>query len=121
LTKQEEMKQVILIRTDIKMGKGKMVAQGSHASVASTLLAIKNKVSWYEKWNRTGGKKVVCKVQSEKDLVKYFNDGLDLGLPSSIINDAGHTQLAPGTTTAVAIGPAPARIIDQITSELKLL
>ncbi len=115
------MKQVILIRTDIKMGKGKMVAQGCHASVAATLLAIRLKQGWYENWEKRGGKKIVCKVQTEKDLIKYFNDGRDLGLPSSIINDAGHTQLPPGTTTAVAIGPAPAKIIDQITAELKLL
>ena len=41
--------------------------------------------------------------------------------PCSIIQDAGLTQLEPGTITVVAIGPGRTDDIDKITGNLKLL
>lgn len=119
--KSEAIKQVIIVRTDLKMGKGKSIAQGCHASVNATLKAISMKKPWFDKWEREGAKKVVCKVQSEKELNELFQFAREMELPSAIINDAGHTQLPPGTTTAVAIGPGPEKKVDAITGELKLL
>jgi PTH2 family peptidyl-tRNA hydrolase len=46
---------------------------------------------------------------------------IELNLPWSEVSDAGHTQLAPGTTTCISIGPAPENLIDKITGDLKLL
>lgn len=116
-----EIKQVILIRTDLGMGKGKLAAQASHASVIATLEAKKHEVSWFNLWMRTGMKKIALKVQDEGQLLYYFQLATKAKLPRALINDAGHTQLPPGTATAVAIGPSPGATIDQITGNLKLL
>jgi PTH2 family peptidyl-tRNA hydrolase len=117
----EEYKQVILIRTDIKMGTGKKCAQSCHASVsASDLVRIQNKPIW-KNWKNSGQKKVILKIQSMdklKDLIKKLESSK---LPYFVINDAGLTQLSPGTTTAVGIGPVLSTEVDKITGDLKLL
>ncbi len=117
----DEIKQVIVIRSDLQMGKGKIAAQASHASVLATVEAQKHNKNWYDRWMRDGMKKIAVKVTSEEDLILVFQKGSKEKIPRSLINDAGHTQLEPGTATAVALGPAPAAIIDPITKDLKLM
>jgi PTH2 family peptidyl-tRNA hydrolase len=116
-----EYKQVILIRTDLKMGTGKKCAQSCHASVSSAdIVRVKNKDAW-KKWKNAGQKKVVLKVSSTDDLSEII---LKLGKAEIIyflVKDAGLTQLSPGTTTALGIGPALSTTLDKITGELKLL
>ena len=114
-------KQVILVRTDLKMGKGKLAVQVAHAAVTAALDAQKTKPDWFRNWIGEGQKKVAVKVSSEKELREYYQAALDLGFPASIIQDAGYTQLEPGTTTAVGIGPCPEEKLDELTKELKLL
>ena len=116
-----EYKQVIILRTDLKMGKGKLVAQGAHAAVNAAQVSEANHYEVLLRWLRGGYKKVVLKVSSEEELLDYFLKGLDAGLPTIIVRDAGLTQLAPETPTAVAIGPGSAKKIDEITQGLKLL
>ncbi len=112
------MKQAILIRQDLKLPKGKAVAQGSHASVEAVLKADSNVV---KKWRNEGMAKIALKVENEKELIKLFQQAKDQGLPASLITDAGKTVVAPGTKTAVAIGPAEDEEIDSLTNSLKLL
>jgi len=112
------MKQVIVVRSDLKMGKGKLAAQVAHASIASFLKAnflVKRK------WLKEGMKKIVLKVNSEKELLEIYEKAKNAKLPCEIIRDAGHTQLEPGTITALGIGPAEDEKIDKITGNLKLL
>ena len=116
-----DIKQVIVIRTDLGMGKGKIAAQASHASVLATLEAKNHEVNWFNAWMRSGMKKIAVKVSSEEELNQYYKLAEKHKLPRALINDAGHTQLPPGTATAVAIGPAPENLIDPITGNLKLL
>lgn len=118
---QLEFKQIILVRTDLKMGKGKIAAQASHASVLATLQAQRDKKIWYDAWFKQGMKKVVVKITDEAELQHVFQLGAKNKLPRAYINDAGHTQLEPGTATAAALGPAPVSIIDPITKKYKLL
>jgi len=112
------MKQAILIRTDLKMGKGKLVSQGCHASIASFLKAD-GKIK--EKWISNGMKKVVLKVSGEKEIKEYLRLAKKEKLPCALINDAGLTQIEPGTITALGIGPEEDSKIDKITGKLKLL
>ncbi len=114
-------KQSIVVRTDIKMGKGKTCAQVAHASLEAALEAMRRKPEWFEEWRRQGQKKVVLKVNSEKELLEVFEKAKALGLPVALIRDAGLTQLEPGTLTAVAVGPAPEEEVDKVTGKLKLL
>ena len=113
-----EYKQVILVRQDLKLPKGKLAAQAAHASVEAVL---KSNPKLVGAWKDTGMAKIVLKVKDEKELVKYFQKAKDQGLTASLITDAGRTVVAPGTKTCAAIGPADEELIDKLTGELSLL
>ena len=115
-----EIKQVIVVRTDLDMGKGKIAAQVGHACVLGAEHVRKSNPDWFDLW-WNGQEKVVLKVSSLKELENIKKGAIELDLPWSEVTDAGHTQIAPGTTTCISIGPAPEEKIDKITSTLKLL
>ncbi len=114
------LKQVIIVRADLGMGKGKIAAQVGHACVLGAENVRKSKPEWFSKW-WVGQAKIVLKVNSETELEKIKYNAIEMGLPWAEVTDAGHTQIAPGTFTCLSIGPAPEEQIDKITSELKLL
>ncbi len=114
------IKQVIIVRTDLDMGKGKIAAQVGHACVLGAEHVRKSHPGWWSEW-WGGQEKVVVKVSGIKELQEIIKHAIDLNLPWSEVSDAGHTQLAPGTTTCISIGPAPENLIDKITGDLKLL
>lgn len=111
-------KQVILIRQDLKLPKGKACAQCSHASVEAVL---KSDSSVVKEWRQEGMAKIVVKVKDEKELVKLFQKAKDNDLTASLITDAGKTVIAPGTKTCAAIGPAESDDVDKVTGKLSLL
>lgn len=113
-----EYKQVILIRQDLKLPLGKAAAQSAHASVEAVLKSLPAKV---KAWRQQGMAKIVLKVKDEKELVKYFQEAKEEGLTAALITDAGKTVVAPGTKTAVGIGPDEEEKIDLITGKLPLL
>ena len=115
-----EIKQVIVVRNDLGMGKGKIAAQVGHACVLGAEHVRKSNSDWFEKW-WTGQEKVVLKVDSLKALEEIKQDAIFLDIPWSEVTDAGHTQIAPGTVTCISLGPAPEDLIDKITGDLKLL
>ncbi|MCI4457258.1 MAG: peptidyl-tRNA hydrolase [Desulfurococcales archaeon] len=119
----EEYKQVIVVRSDLKMSKGKLAVQVAHASVDAVLKAINDKEwsTWVNKWVEQGMKKIVVRVENEERLLDIYNKCVSNKLPCSIIRDAGKTELPPGTLTAVGIGPAPSDLIDMISGDLPLL
>lgn len=113
-----DYKQVIVVRADLKMSRGKSCAQVAHASLSS---AEKAANEWYKAWKREGQKKVVVKAANEKELHEFYEMAKKAKLPCYLVQDAGLTELEPGTTTALGIGPAPSELIDKITGKLKLL
>ncbi|MFC1691713.1 peptidyl-tRNA hydrolase Pth2 [Nanoarchaeota archaeon] len=113
-----EYKQVILIRMDLKLPKGKACVQASHASVEAALKADKEKL---KEWRNEGQKKVVLKVDSEEEVHKYAQLAKDQGISTATITDAGKTCIAPGTVTCVGIGPDDEDKIEEITGNLKML
>lgn len=113
-----EYKQVILIRQDLKLPKGKACAQCSHASVDAVL---KSNPQIVKAWREEGMAKIVVKVKDLKQLIKYFQEAKDNDIKASLITDAGKTVVSPGTKTCAAIGPDEEEKIDQITKDLKLL
>ena len=113
-----EYKQVILVRADLKLPKGKMAAQVAHASVSAVLKSSKKTVN---DWSKEGMKKIVLKVASKQELLKYRNLADDAGLKSALIQDAGRTVVEPGTMTCLGIGPDEEEKIDEVTSKLKMV
>jgi len=116
------MKQIIVVRNDLKLPKGKLAAQVAHASVENVLKLIKaRKQRLVKEWHDDGMKKVVAKVESLKELGKIKKLAEDQGLTVCMIRDAGMTVVKPGTVTCIGIGPADDEEIDFVTKDLKLM
>lgn len=111
-------KQVILVREDLKLPKGKLAAQSSHASVDATLKSNRKIV---DLWKKEGGKKVILKVKDEQELLKYKAMAEDLGLKTALVTDAGRTVLEPGTITCLGIGPDLEENINKVSGKLKMM
>jgi len=114
-------KQVIAVRTDIKMSKGKLAAQVGHAAVSAAEQTRKKRPEWWKEWMNEGQCKIVVKVESEEELRKLEREADELGIPTALICDRGLTELPPGTVTCLGIGPAPSTIMDKVTGKLPLL
>jgi len=121
MSSQWQYKQVIAVRTDLKMGKGKIAVQAAHASILAAEEARIQKPHWYRAWMESGMAKIAVKVSSLDELRKLEEEARENDLPVATVEDRGLTQVPPGTTTCLAIGPAPVSKVDSITGKLKLL
>jgi len=137
-----QTKQVIVIRKDLKMRKGKMCSQSTHASMKVILDKMDKKIMhdpniapdyieysfnvvqgtpWYE-WLTGSFTKIVVYVNSEQELLDLYDQAKSKELPCSLIQDRGFTEFhGVPTYTAVAIGPWWSEVIDEITGDLPLL
>lgn len=118
---EDEIKQVIIIRMDIEMGKGKLAAQAAHASLASYFDAEKRDKEITQEWLDSGEKKIVLKVSNDEALMKLYEAFRFKKIPCALVSDRGLTQVPPGTKTALGIGPWHSKDIDLLTKPLKLL
>ena len=109
------MKQVIVVRKNLKMNPGKLAAQCSHASVEAALNSSKKNI---EDWKKGGAKKVIVKVDSQKELLGLQKKAKSLKLVASLIKDAGRTFFKKPTTTCLGIGPDKEEKIDMMLSKL---
>lgn len=110
------LKQVIVIRKDLKLGKGKIASQAAHAAILAS-----DKSSFREEWKKEGQKKVVVWCQNLEELLLIYKRAKENGIIAILVSDAGLTQIKPGTKTCLGIGPASENKIDKITGHLKLL
>jgi len=111
------VKQAIVARRDLGMGEGKLAAQVAHASLSAYQDAGRRA---RKRWKGSGQKKVVLAADSEAELFALADAAETEGLPYAIIRDAGHTELEPGTVTALAVGPAREESVDRVTGDLSL-
>lgn len=114
------LKQAIVVRIDLGMGKGKIAAQVSHASLSAYRKTEAQDQDTARKWEEEGQKKVVLKVSSEGELIALF-EMMKREIPCALIRDAGHTQVEPGSITCFGAGPAEESAINRHTKHLKLL
>ena len=134
------VKQVIVMRTDLGMRKGKMIAQGGHASVNAVLDRLKrtevstptgpvtlfhgqlSEDSDLRTWLNTGSAKICVRVNSFEELEHVIKKAAQKGLPLAPVVDEGRTEFGgQQTLTCCAIGPARSELIEEITGELVLL
>ncbi len=113
-----EYKQVIVVRSDLRMSRGKLAAQVAHASLEAYKRASLRAIS---EWELQGAKKVVVKAKNLRELLALKRKCERLKLPCALIRDAGKTELRKGTVTCLAIGPAESGRIDKVTGSLPLL
>ena len=111
------MKQAIVARTDLGMGRGKLAAQVAHASLSAV---EDTPASVRTEWQGEGATKVVLEGDGGRTLFELADRAEREGLPHAVIRDAGRTQLDPGTVTALAVGPGEDERVDRVTGNLSL-
>jgi PTH2 family peptidyl-tRNA hydrolase len=111
-------KQVIAVRKDLKLSRGKVAVQVAHASLGAFLRAD-GKLR--QEWESEGAKKVVVVVDGLRQLEQLHRKARSLKYPCKLIRDAGRTEVEPGTVTALGIGPVREGQADQLTGNLKML
>ena len=114
----DNMKQVMIVRTDLKMRKGKIAAQCCHGSIGAYTKSPADKI---RKWENEAYAKVVLKVQTLEELTQLKKIADEKGIANYLVVDAGRTQIPTSSVTVLALGPDEDEIIDEVTGDLKLL
>ena len=138
MSERTNIKQIIVIRRDLHMRRGKEVAQGAHASISFLTRRFEElyKKDYYTEyghdekihlskaeafWLQDGFKKVTCKVNTEKELLEIYEKAKAAGLEVHLITDCGTTEFHNClTNTCLAVGPDFDEKIDPITGHLEL-
>ena len=116
-----EYKMVIVMRTDLDMSLGKMIAQACHAAVSASETTKRIQTKHWRRWRDEGAKKVALEAESLEELEALAMKAEELDIVNELIQDAGHTEVPPGTVTCLGIGPNQAQKIDKVTGNLPLL
>ena len=114
----EEIKFVIVVRKDLDMACGKIATQVGHACSSVVYNNIDVVYNWINYGNQ---KKAVLKIQSERELIDIMKKAQAYGIITTVIRDAGKTQIEPNTMTCCGFGPDYSTKLDKLTGHLKLL
>lgn len=129
-----DCRQVIVIRKDLKMRRGKEIAQACHGSIAFISLRFRSLLRFnpfpmlrlcfnrnIREWILGSFTKITLQVNSEEELLKIHQMALDAGLESHLITDSGRTEFdGVPTNTCCCIGPAPKSSFGGITDHLSM-
>jgi PTH2 family peptidyl-tRNA hydrolase len=116
-----DYKMCIVLRMDLEMSTGKLIAQAAHAAVGATELGKKENHKAWRKWRDEGAKKVALEAESLEELEELQEKADDLDIVNMIIQDAGHTEVPAGTITALGLGPDRSDLLDKVTGALPLI
>ncbi|KAF5858163.1 Gluconate transport-inducing protein [Aspergillus alliaceus] len=118
----EEVKLVLVVRTDLGMTKGKIAAQCSHATLAcyKYITAHSPNSPLLRRWESQGQAKIALQTKSEEEMETLQAQAISLGLCARVITDAGRTQIASGSRTVLGV-LGPKSVVDGVTGHLKLL
>lgn len=118
----EEVKLMLVVRSDLGMTKGKIAAQCGHATLAvyKALVSNNEAAPLLRRWECGGQAKVAVKCESEEELLLLQGQAISLGLVARVIRDAGRTQIQAGSATVLGV-LGPKSVVDQVTGGLKLL
>jgi peptidyl-tRNA hydrolase, PTH2 family len=121
MSQEFEYKQALIVRLDLKIGRGKIAVQCSHAAVSAAEEARIHFPQWWKAWLEEGQRKIALKVPHLEVLLRLENTARRNRLPVYLVRDRGLTQVPPDTVTCVGIGPAPSNLVDNLTGDLSLL
>src|SRR3989442_13033437 len=114
-------KLVKAVRSDFELSRGKLAVQVAHAAVMAALAAKAHHRKWFADSVEEGQKKVVVHAGPLADLRGLQAKARSMHLPTALVEDAGLTELPPGTVTCLGVGPGPATMVDRVTGHLKLI
>ena len=114
-------KMCIVLRIDLGMSTGKLIAQACHAAVGASEMAKKENHKAWMRWRDEGGKKVALEAESLEELEDLAERADELDIVNYVIQDAGLTEVPPSTVTAIGLGPDLAERIDKVTGSLPLI
>ena len=116
-----DYKMVFVVRAELRLTAGKAAAQVGHAAEMLVLAAQKRAPEVLENWLAAGQKKIVLTAPSLTDLEQLATQARARGIPVAWVQDAGLTEVAPGTKTCIGLGPGPSAQLDPVTGSLPLL
>ena len=145
MTLQYKAKQLIVMRKDLHMRKGKIAAQAGHACVEAVLLALAHqdkladiqllhndtwvtladnptkKPTALNDWFSAGVAKICVYVNSEDELLELAHKADAAHIVYALIHDAGITEFhGEPTYTCLAFEPCYPEVIDPLTGNLPL-
>jgi PTH2 family peptidyl-tRNA hydrolase len=116
-----EYKMCIVLRLDLGMSTGKLIAQACHAAVGASELGKKENHKAWRRWRDEGAKKVALEAESLEEIEELAEKANELDIVNILIQDAGHTEVPPGTVTALGLGPDRTDLLDKVTGSLPLI
>jgi len=116
-----EYKMCIVLRMDLDMSTGKLIAQAAHAAVGASERGKKENHKAWRRWRDEGAKKVALEAESLEEIEELAEKANKLDIVNILIQDAGHTEVPPGTVTALGLGPDRTDLLDKVTGSLPLI
>jgi peptidyl-tRNA hydrolase, PTH2 family len=114
-------KMALVLREELRLTAGKAAVQAAHAAVMLTRRAEQRDPSALEGWLAEGQKKIALVVPTLGDLEALERRARSRGILTVWVEDAGLTEVPPGTRTCLGLGPARAADLDPVTGSLALL
>ncbi|CAI9284318.1 unnamed protein product [Lactuca saligna] len=117
----ENLKMVLVVRQDLKMGQGKVASQCAHAATGLYSKLMQSHRNLLHRWESSGQAKIVVTCKNQQEMNKLQEAAEGTGLPTYVVADAGRTQVLAGSKTVLAIGPGYNSIVDSVTGKQRLL
>ena len=115
------LKMVLVVRGELRLTAGKAAVQVAHAAVLLYQESERRRAGALEAWLEGGQKKIAVVAKTLEEMLALQSAAKSHGIPTVLVEDAGLTEVAPGTKTVLGIGPAADGEIDRVTGHLPLL
>ena len=112
---------VLVVRGELRLTAGKAAVQVAHAAVMLVESASRLAPREVDAWRSEGQKKIAVIAETLEEMERLYRQARAKGLPAVFVEDAGLTEVPPGTRTVLGIGPGKAELVDSITGALPLL
>lgn len=112
---------MVVVRGELRLTPGKAAVQVAHAAVTLARRCEEKAPREFAAWWEGGQRKVALEAETLEELEGLERRARSAGIPTAFVEDAGFTEVPPGTRTCLGLGPAPDSALDPVTGELPLL